>query len=231
MKKIKVLFLIMFLISAGSSFQLLYGQEKSKEEVEKEQKILKSIEEQKKAMADQKKAQSEAEAALHDQKAAEMENRLNDLNVQVGRAGDGVRVYSQRGNRSFNFDEPFMITPGSDSYFLRGQGDGERTTWDLSKSVKESSFTKNYSFDVDKTAKNVIMSIMGDCKSGEIRIRIVMPNGKNYSDILIDEFGNLNWRKSFNISDTENQDKTGEWKFVITSAKATGYFKIALQTY
>ena len=69
------------------------------------------------------------------------------------------------------------------------------------------------------------MSVIGDCKAGEIHIKIVMPNGKSYSDIMIDEFGNLNWRKSFNISETENQDKTGEWKFQIASDKATGYFQ------
>jgi hypothetical protein len=75
------------------------------------------------------------------------------------------------------------------------------------------------------------MSVNGDCKTGEIRIKIVMPNGKTYSDIVIDEFGNLNWRKSFNISDTENADKAGAWKFEIKSIKATGFFKISLQSY
>ncbi len=75
------------------------------------------------------------------------------------------------------------------------------------------------------------MSVNGDCKSGEIRIKIVMPGGKTYSDIIIDESGNLNWRKSFTISDTENKDKSGAWKFEISSSKATGYFKISLQTY
>jgi hypothetical protein len=58
-----------------------------------------------------------------------------------------------------------------------------------------------------------------------------MHDGRTYSDIVIDEFGNLNWRKSFTISETENQDKTGEWKFEIVSAEATGFFKISLQTY
>ena len=92
-------------------------------------------------------------------------------------------------------------------------GDSERTTWDFSKSVKENTFSRDYTFDVEKTANTVVMSVMGDCKSGEIRIKIVMPNGKNYSDILIDESGNLNWRKSFTISETENQDKTGNGNF------------------
>jgi len=110
-------------------------------------------------------------------------------------------------------------------------GDSERTTWDYSKSVKEKTFSKDYSFEVEKTVKTVVMSVMGDCKSGEIHIKILMPNGKNYSDILIDESGNLNWRKSFTISETENQDKAGDWKFQISSTKATGFFKISLQAF
>ncbi|HRW84315.1 MAG TPA: proprotein convertase P-domain-containing protein, partial [Bacteroidales bacterium] len=82
-----------------------------------------------------------------------------------------------------------------------------------------------------KTVKNVTMSVNGDCREGDIRIKITMPNGKTYSDIVIDEYGNLNWRKSFTISETENKDKTGAWKFEISSSKATGFFKISLQTY
>ena len=133
-------------------------------------------------------------------------------------------------NRSFNFQEPF-IWDGGDVGMYGHMGDSERTTWDFSKSVRENTFTRDYTFDVEKTVKSVVMSVMGDCKSGDIRIKIIMPNGKNYSDILIDESGNLNWRKSFTISETENQDKTGEWKFQISSNKATGYFKISLQSY
>ncbi len=75
------------------------------------------------------------------------------------------------------------------------------------------------------------MSITGECKTGDIRIKILMPGGKTYSDILIDESGNLNWRKSFNISEDENKDKSGEWKYEISASGATGFFKISLQTF
>jgi hypothetical protein len=140
-----------------------------------------------------------------------------------------------RGNRSFNFDEPFSSAAFAgqdmDGWFGHSMGESERTTWDFSKTVKDNTFSRDYTFDVEKTSKSVVMSVMGDCKSGEIRIKIIMPNGKSYSDILIDESGNLNWRKSFTISETENLDKTGDWKFQISSAKATGFFKISLQTF
>jgi Zn-dependent metalloprotease len=234
MKKIKVLLIAIFLISAGSSFQVINAQEKTKAELEKEQKLQQAIELQKKALTDQKKAQAEAEASIDDQndKLDELDNDL-ELNIEAtAKAGDRVRALRQRGNGVWTTGEPFIINSDGMEFYGHGfGGDGERTTWDFSKSVKENSFTKEYAFDVEKTANTVVMSVMGDCKAGEIRIKIVMPSGKNYSDILIDEFGNLNWRKSFTISETENQDKAGEWKFQINSTKATGFFKISLQTY
>jgi hypothetical protein len=143
-----------------------------------------------------------------------------------------VRAHVKRIDRSFRFDEPYIFTPGGEPFYPHAfNGDNESTTWEFSRKVMEKTLKSEYTFDVEKTSSSVVMSVMGDCKAGEIRIKIVMPSGKIYSDIVIDEFGNLNWRKSFTISDTENQDKAGSWKFVISSNKATGYFKISLQAY
>ena len=196
-----------------------------------------SIEQQKKAMADQKKAQAEAEDNLDKQKS-EVEISVKQVNDDLAKEElDRAKVYMRvpRGNRSINFDDPFSSAAfsGQDigDWYSHSMGDSERTSWDFSKTIKENSFSRDYTLDVEKTSKSVVMSVMGDCKSGEIRIKIIMPNGKNYSDILIDESGNLNWRKSFTINETENQDKTGDWKFQISSTKATGFFKISLQTF
>ena len=235
MKKFSLFLIVIFLITIGSSFQQVTAQEKTKAEQEKEYKIQQEIDQQKKAMAEQKKALDEVNQALKE-KQSELDKTMKDVRVVVenaGKAGEGVRIYNQRGNRSFSFDEPFVFSsPGVETFYGHGMGDdSERTTWDFSKSVKENTFSRDYKFDVEKTVNTVVMSVMGDCKAGEIRIKIVMPNGKNYSDIVIDEFGNLNWRKSFTISETENQDKAGEWKFEIASTKATGFFKISLQIY
>jgi ATPase subunit of ABC transporter with duplicated ATPase domains len=223
MKKFSLFILVLFLITAASSFQQINAQDKEKEE--QDVKIQKSIDEQKKAISDQKKAKAEAEQTQQE----ELENSLHEAKIQFDDA-DGQRIMRlPRADRSYNFD----VFSGNDmqGYFGHAMGDAERTTWDFSKTVKDNTFSTNYSFDVEKSSKSVVMSVMGDCKSGEIRIKIIMPNGKNYSDILIDESGNLNWRKSFMISETENQDKTGDWKFQISSAKATGFFKISLQAY
>jgi ATPase subunit of ABC transporter with duplicated ATPase domains len=235
MKKLSLLLAVISLVLISSSFQQLNAQEKTKEEKENDQKIQQQIDQQKKALVELKKAQAETEQAMKE-KQSELDSTMTDVGITIENANkDRQKIFMNvpRGNRSFDFEEPFVF-PGQDLEGFYGHfmgGDVQRTTWDFSKTVKDNTFSQDYTFDVEKTSKSVVMSVMGDCKSGEIRIRIIMPNGKSYSDILIDESGNLNWRKSFTISEKENQDKTGDWKFQITSTKATGFFKISLQAY
>ena len=230
MKKSSLISAVVFPLMLCLSFRPANAQEKSKEEKEKELQDL--IIEQKKAMVDQKKAQAEMKKVLE-------ENRV-ELEKEMGKTSGNrydpgirrsIRIYDGSGRDRLLTGEPFVLpSPDPSFYFHNSFGDSERTTWDFSKSVKESSFSKDYDFDVEPNAKSVVMSVSGDCKEGEIRIEIKMPNGKTFSEIVIDEFGNMNWRKSITISDTENKDKTGTWKFEIKSSKASGYFRIFCQT-
>jgi hypothetical protein len=217
-----------FVVCLLSSFQILTAQDKSKENQDKEIQILKSIDEQKKAMGEAKKASSEENSAVQETTT----NNSGTHAVTYEQDNNLFRVPDTHITRDFDFMRPSGTSGLTMSFWGRSYGDdSERTSWDLSRSVKESNFTKEYTFEVEKTATNVVLSITGDCKTGEIRIKIIMPDGKNYSDIVIDEFGNLNWRKSFKISDTENKEKAGEWKFQVVSVKATGYFNISMQSY
>jgi type II secretory pathway pseudopilin PulG len=242
MKRSSLILAVVFLLSMVS-FQRMEAQDKTKEEKQKEQQIQEAIDAQKKAMVEQKKAQEEVEktreeAKILQQKAQQQaEEALRKYKVVVPEIDEKNlekldKIYEEFGRqRSFSNGEPFVFTPGVEFFGRHFGGDEERTTWEFSKSVKETTFTRDYTFDVESTVNTVVMAVNGDCTVGEIRVKIVMPNGKTYSDIVIDEFGNLNWRKSFTISDTENKDKAGAWRFEINSTKATGYFKISLQTY
>jgi hypothetical protein len=226
MKKSSLFLMIAFLISICFSVQSLSAQEKTT--AEKEQQLQQVIELQKKAMADQQKAQ--------DLQIKELEKIRIDTGRNFDRGNEGMNFYRSRvrssGNTLEGFDDPFMVSPGVafSGYFGHG-GDSERTTWDFTKQVKEKTFSNDYSFDVQAGANTVIMSVLGDCKSGKIRVKITMPGGKVYSDIIIDEFGNLNWRKSFTDLLDVNKDKAGEWKFRVEAENATGFFKISLQAY
>ena len=217
MKNLKLLLTVIFLITFVSCFQRVTAQEKTKEQQEADLKIQQKIDEQKKALVELKKAQEDAELSM-DAKKSELDSSMTNMQIEISRANlDREKIFRDlpRGKGSFVFDEPYDFSgPDGQTFFIHSMGgDSERTSWEFSKTVKDNTFSKDYSFDVEKTSKSVVMSVIGDCKSVEIRIKIVMPNGKNYSDILIDESGNLNWRKSFTLSETENQDKTGDWKF------------------
>lgn len=239
MKKTGLISAVIFLMALAIPLQPANAQEKSKEEKEKEKQMQEIIEAQKKTLAEQKKAQEEMMKALQEKNynIDELEDIMEDFRVRIDSEdfGRAMRIYTDRSRDFYDGSrEPFIVAPSTGVGMVwtpYGFGDTETTTWEFSKSVKEKSFTNNYTFDVESSVNTVSMSVSGDCEAGEIRITIIKPDGNTYSDITIDEFGNLNWRKSFKVSEDENQDKTGEWEFEIEATDATGFFKISLRAY
>ncbi len=223
----------MFILTFWSLPQLLQAQEKKKNESERELEILKDINSQKKSMYEEQRKLEDMNRILKDRQI-EIENILENIDEQgldsiVKRS---KKIIIEKNGFPFNDRFKYMERPGMDQWaFSFGDSDGEKTSWNFSRSVKESSFSKEYEMNVESSAKKVSMSVMGDCKSGVIKIGIYMPGGRKYSDIILDESGNLNWRKSFDISEGDNKDKTGDWKFKIDATKATGYFRISLETF
>lgn len=234
MKKQSLILPALFLFSIVASFQPLKAQEMTKEEKENELIIQMEIDRQKKELVEQRRAQMEIQKSLEKNQKL-VDSAFQDVRMKFkspDNYSEGVRNFlNQRGTRSNSFDEPFIYSEPGTGFNSHFSGEGDRSSLDFSKSIKESNYSREYIFDVGNATNTVVMSITGDCKAGEIRVRILMPNGKTYSDVVIDESGNLNWRKSFNIPEEENKDKTGEWKFYISALNATGYFKISLQTF
>lgn len=218
---------VVFLVLPVTFTGMLNAQGKTREDDEREMKMQELINEQKKAMKD---LQIDIRKDLQiDEK--EIQESVNEAQRQLEELRkEGVfRIYTDKPGTFIG--EPFWVSAPDVAVFHSNAGDVNRMSWDFSKSMKDVSFSRDYTFDVEPTDKTVVMSVNGDCKAGEIRIKIIMPDNKVYADIVIDEFGNLNWRKSFTISDTENKDKTGAWEYQVTASKATGYFRISLQTF
>jgi len=233
MKKVNLSIVVMFILTFWLLPQFLQAQDRKRNESEREIEILKDINSQKKSMYEEQRKLEDMNRILKDRQI-EIENILENIDEQgldsiVKRS---KKIIIERGDFPFDDRFKYMGRPGSDQWaFSFGDSDGEKTSWNFSKSVKESSFSKEYEMNVEVSAKKVSMSVMGDCKSGVIKIGIFMPGGRKYSDIILDESGNLNWRKSFDISEGDNKDKTGDWKFKIDASKATGYFRISLETF
>jgi len=103
------------------------------------------------------------------------------------------------------------------------------SSWDYSRRLNEETYTNSYTVTADQAAKKINISVSGNCTKGSINITVSSPDGKKLSDIVIDENGNMNWRKSF--KEDENKWTKGSWEFKVTTKNATGNFNISLDSF
>ncbi len=118
---------------------------------------------------------------------------------------DNVYVYSGTGHKS---------KPGS--------------SWNYSRQVMEATFTNEFTMSASDES-NVNLSVSGDCAEGSIIVAIIMPDGKQLSEVVLDENGSLNWRKNFEAGEN-NGWKNGQWVFKIKAREATGNLHISMNS-
>jgi len=184
-------------------------QEKKKQEMLRQEQIL-------------KQEQMEKQKALLEEK-----ERVKIRKEELQRA---VRDAREAYSSGWTVPEPMVITTEGDLkgiYFMGGSQNS--SSLQFSKKVREASFTKDLTFEIEEDARRASISVSGMCEEGEIRIYIAMPDNKPYTEVLIDEYGSVNWSKSFDIEE-ENGSKTGKWGFRITANNATGNFRLSIQS-
>lgn len=189
-----------------------FAQTKEEEEKKKQEMLMqKKLEEQHKKL-----------------EAIEERERIKIREDELERA---VREAREAYRGQWVIQEPMMVSTGSDLkgiYFMGGSPNS--SSLQFSKSVKEGSFTKELTFEIEEGAKRASINVSGICDEGEILIVITMPSGSKYTEVLIDQYGSVNWSKSFSI-DEDNGTKTGEWGFKVTAKDATGNFRLSLKSY
>lgn len=207
-RKFSLLMIVSLLLVFGGT--TTYAQTKEEQEKKKQEMLMKE------KMAEQER------------KLVEEQERIKIHKEELERAVEGARE-AYKGVRAVR--EPFMITTGSDVkgvYFMGGSQSS--SSLQFSKKVREASFTKDLTFEIEEDARRASISVGGMCEEGEIRIWIAMPDNKPYTEVLIDEYGSVNWSKSFDIEE-ENGSKTGKWGFRITAKNATGNFRLSIQSH
>ena len=206
MKRTVTILMITSLFLVFNTFSSL-AQTKEKEEKKKQEHLV------------QEKIEAEKRIALEEKiHKGELERAVRDAREAYTEAWTTAR-------------DPMILSTGSDLnniYFIGGSQSS--STLQYTKNVKEASFSKRFGFEIEKDARRASINVSGMCKKGEIRIKIIMPSGKTYTEVLIDEYGSVNWSKTFTI-DEDNGAKTGEWSFQVTASDATGSFKLLLRSY
>ena len=202
--------LVIFSILLASFSVTAYSQTKEEQE-KKKQEMLK-----------QEQMEKEKEKAFFERQRVKIHKEELERAVR-----DAREAYSS----GWAVREPMMITTEGDLkniYFMGGSQSS--SSLQFSKQVREASFNKDLTFEIEEDAKRASISVSGICEEGEIRIWIAMPDGSAYTEVLIDEYGSVNWSKSFNIEE-ENGSKTGEWGFRISAKNATGNFRLSIQSH
>jgi hypothetical protein len=103
------------------------------------------------------------------------------------------------------------------------------SSWNYSRRLNDATYASEYNIAVDAASDKINLSVSGNCNKGSITITVLSPDGKKISDIIIDENGNMNWRKSYKAD--ENKWTKGNWTFKVTTKSATGNFNISLDSF
>ena len=187
MKAIRLISGGLMIISLLAFSGQVSAQNKSKEEKEKELRMAEEIDAQKKAFAEQKRKQEEMNKVAKEARE-EVDKAMKEAREKLEEAG----IYNEMSKDFRNWsDNPafkwqqfeggrYMMTPGMDAFAWQHAGsDSERTDWEYTRSVKGSSFSGTYAMDV-RLPSTVVMAVNGECKEGEIKIKIIMREQINY---------------------------------------------------
>ena len=235
-----------------------YGQEtssKSADEKKKQEELLKQAELEKKAEFQRQQALNEELKRKQmdiELKRMEIEEQMKEIEAKSSAKNKDIeRFYQEYADMSRHAGNPYREMPvvvmpelddlneyydlgknaGGNVFIYKGQGYGSKpgSSWNYSRQVMEATFTNELTMSSDDS-KSVNLSVSGDCAEGSMAVTIIMPDGKQLSEVVLDETGSLNWRKNFE-TDEGNGWKNGKWTFRIKAKEATGNLRISLNSY
>lgn len=218
-----------------------------------EQQKQKAVEIQKKAQTLSEEEQQKMKQAEMDAKKKEIEIQRKIAEIEGDAAKrekefewqyktlDDIRRDARDIIRDIPGDLQLMVVPDGkilryglpnpgDYYVFSGSGHVSKpgSSWNYSRQVLEATFTNEFTMSASDES-NVNLSVSGDCAEGSIIVAIIMPDGKPLSEVILDENGSLNWRKSFEAGGN-NGWKNGKWVFKIRAKNATGNLRISLSS-
>jgi len=203
------------------------AQKKKQDELDR----LKEYEVQKKLL------EAEQEMTRHE-RGPEYEKALHDYDAIRKRAEEMSKDYQidilkDLPMKVMPDDKEFMyaIPYPEDLYIYNNMGHSVKpgSSWNYNRQVLEATFTNEFTMDAGGDNGSVNLSVSGNCAEGTISVAIIMPDGKQLSEVLIDENGSLNWRKNLE-ENVDSKWKNGKWIFKIKAKNATGNFRISMNS-
>jgi hypothetical protein len=121
--------------------------------------------------------------------------------------------------------------PREDYFYVTNYSSGEHNSrLMLSKEYNGQSIDKQGTFEVDDNTTKLKLSIEGHVNSGSITVSLILPDGKPYKSLTMDDMADIHWSESLNIKEGETK-YYGTWKYRITTKVADGSYHLSINTY
>jgi hypothetical protein len=118
-----------------------------------------------------------------------------------------------------------------DYIYVSGYGSGEHNSkLTLSKNYNGQSIDKQGTFEVEDKITKLKLSIEGHVNSGSIKVSLLLPDGKIYKSLTMDDSADIQWSESLNIKEGVTK-YFGTWKYRITTKVADGSYHMSINTY
>ena len=121
--------------------------------------------------------------------------------------------------------------PREDYFYYTNYSSGEHNSrLMLSKRYNGQSIDKQGTFEIDDEIKKLKLSIEGKVNSGSITVSLILPDGKPYKSLTMDDTADIQWSESLTIKEDETK-YYGTWKYRITTKVAEGSYHLSINTY
>lgn len=118
-----------------------------------------------------------------------------------------------------------------DYIYVSGYGSGEHNSrLMLSKRYDGQSIDKQGTFNIEDKITKLKLSIEGRVESGSIKISLILPDGKPFKSLTVDDSADIRWSESLSIKEGETK-YFGTWKYRITTKVADGHYQMSINTY
>lgn len=111
-----------------------------------------------------------------------------------------------------------------------GISQGERNSrLMLSKKYSGQTVEKTGTFQIEESITQLRLSVHGNVVSGSISVSLVLPDGKPFKQVTIDETANVYWSETINIKESVKR-YYGDWKYTISTKSADGQYSLSINS-
>lgn len=108
--------------------------------------------------------------------------------------------------------------------------DHENTSLNISKSLEDITFSTDFYYDVKSGSSTVSFFVSGTLKAGELKITMKKPDKTAFQEFTISPLADVDWNQQFKWEDNEVDQYQGKWMISITATKASGNYRIQVNS-